>query len=420
MLNAKKERELAYVVIIDAIEPIVGSDNCEAAVVGGWKVMVRKGTFQAGDPAIYFEIDSHVDTTKPEFAFLEKKHGAVKTQKYTFGGKNPGFYSQGLLMAASDFGWTVESAQFAGGMSFIADEDKIQHIPGTESAFLTKKFGVTYYEPEDNKRKAKVNPDAKINAAFARHPKIAKKYGKYIKKNRFLRWVFMIIFGRKPIPSWPQEVKKTDEERIENRAWTLEDGEKLWVATEKIDGCSSTFHLRRAKGLKKAEYFVCSRNVVFDNPKAEENNYYKDTIGNVWQEMNVKYDIEKKLAQLLEERPTAEWVTLQAETFGAGVQKRDYGMKDHELRAFNLIYSDCGRLGTVKMKEILDKVDIPSVPIISEHMTLPSTIEELRAFVHSAPSAIDGGMKEGIVFRSLDGADSFKCVDPEFLIKYHG
>jgi hypothetical protein len=85
MLNKDGIRELAYVVYIDNIEPIEGSDNCEAAVIGGWKVMVRKNTFQPNDLAIYFEIDSKVDTTKPEFAFLEKKHGAIKTQKYTFG-----------------------------------------------------------------------------------------------------------------------------------------------------------------------------------------------------------------------------------------------------------------------------------------------------------------------------------------------
>ena len=125
MINKNTQmRELAYVVKIDAIEPIVGSDNCEAAVVGGWKVMVRKNTFQPNDLAIYFEIDSHVDTNKPEFAFLEKKHGNIKTQKYTFGGKNPGFYSQGLLMAAEDFGWNEEELH--------------------EGDFLTEKLGVTY------------------------------------------------------------------------------------------------------------------------------------------------------------------------------------------------------------------------------------------------------------------------------------
>ena len=105
MLNEKGNRELAYIVKIDDIEPIVGSDNCEAAIVGGWKIMTRKGTFEKGDLALYFEIDSKVPATE-QFAFLEKKHYKVKTQKYTFGGKG-NFISQGLLMSAEDFGGTV-------------------------------------------------------------------------------------------------------------------------------------------------------------------------------------------------------------------------------------------------------------------------------------------------------------------------
>ena len=398
MLNKDNQRELAYVVKIDAIEPIVGSDNCEAAVVGGWKIMVRKNTFQPNDLAIYFEIDSHVDTTKPEFAFLEKKHGNIKTQKYTFGGKNPGFYSQGLLMSAEDFGW-----------------DSL-----TEGEFLTEKLGVTYAVAEDNKRKAKNNPDAKINAVLARHPKFAKKYGKVVKNNKFLRWFFILIWGKKKDNrNWIPGVPKTDEERIENRAWTLEDQITEWIATEKIDGTSTTFYLNRGKAFTKPEFLVCSRNVVFDTPAKADRNFYQDSIGNVYLEMAGKYNMQTVLQKLLENRPSAEWIAVQAETFGQGVQKRDYGMKDHEIRAFNLLYSDCGRVGTLEMRDVLEPLGVPVVPIISEGMTLPGSIDELRAFVHSAPSAIDGGMKEGIVFRTLDGKDSFKCVDPEFLVKYH-
>lgn len=103
MLNKNGQRELCYVVTIDKIEPITGSDNCEAAVVGGWRIMTRKGTFKPGDLAIYFEIDSKVPETEV-FAFLEKKHYKVKTQKYTFGGKG-NFVSQGLLMHPKDFDW---------------------------------------------------------------------------------------------------------------------------------------------------------------------------------------------------------------------------------------------------------------------------------------------------------------------------
>ena len=47
------------------------------------------------------------------------------------------------------------------------------------------------------------------------------------------------------------------------------------------------------------------------------------------------------------------------------------------------------------------------------------TCEMLLTFAGSEPSRIDGGMREGIVFRSEDGVNSFKAVDNEFLLKYH-
>lgn len=418
MLDNTGTRQLCYVVTVDAVEPIPGKDRVECARVGGWTCMVPKGAFQAGDPGIYFEIDSQVPVDKEPFKFCEKYKGHIKTQKFKT--PNGQFWSQGLLMAAADFGWTIDFAQFAGDFGFIVDDKGVQHIPGENSAFLTEQLGITYYEIEDQKRKAPSAVDIYKKMA-QHHPKVFQKpFVKWLYKRDWGKKLLFVFFGKaKDKTAWPQEVRKTDEERIENRPWTLKNQDVEWIATEKIDGCSSTFHLRRGKGFKKSEYFVCSRNVVFDTPEANDKNYYKDTIGNVWLEMSIKYNIQEKLQQLLNERPEAEWVTLQAETFGFGVQKRDYGLKDHEIRVFNLIYSDCGRVGTLEMKKILDKIDLPCVPIISEGMILPQTIEELRAFVHSAQSEIDGKMKEGIVFRTLDGKDSFKCVDPEFLVRFH-
>ena len=80
MLDKNNIRQLAYVVIIDNILPIEGADRVEQAVVGGWRIMTRKGQFKPGDPAIYFEIDSKVPEAEP-FKFLESKHYKVKTQK---------------------------------------------------------------------------------------------------------------------------------------------------------------------------------------------------------------------------------------------------------------------------------------------------------------------------------------------------
>ena len=73
MLNEKGQRELAYVVEIDKILPIEGADRVELAIVGGWQIMVKKGQFNAGDLAIYFEIDSKLPEKEP-FLFLSDKH----------------------------------------------------------------------------------------------------------------------------------------------------------------------------------------------------------------------------------------------------------------------------------------------------------------------------------------------------------
>ena len=81
MLNKNNERELAYVVTIDNITPIEGYDRVELAHIMGWTVVVGKGEFNIGDPAIYFEIDSLVPSDRECFAFLEKRKYRIKTLK---------------------------------------------------------------------------------------------------------------------------------------------------------------------------------------------------------------------------------------------------------------------------------------------------------------------------------------------------
>lgn len=413
MLNAKSERELAYVVEVDGIEPIVGSDNCEAAVIGGWRVMVKKGEFQPGDLAIYFEIDSKVDPENLAFEFLAKKHFAVKTQKYTFGGKG-NFISQGLIMRPADLGWTVESAQFAGGVLYVVDAEGNQHFAEDESRFVTELLKVTYYVAEDNSRKSnKFDPNAALNRALARHPKLAKKYGKLIKNNKFARGLFMLLFGKKKVSDldqFPTFVSKTDEERIQNMPFILND-EGDWIVTEKIDGTSTTAALQVGK-FGKHKFWICSRNVAFG--KKNKSCFYET---NVYTEMCEKYKFEDVLANIAK-KFNAKTVALQGETYGATIQKRDYNMKDRDFRGFNL-YIDGKRMNSEEAEKLVAEYGIKWVPII-ETIKLPKTVDEMLTYAASAPSVIDGGMREGVVLRSIDATKSFKAVSNEFLLKYHG
>lgn len=401
MLNAKGERELAYVVKIDGISPIAGADRVELAHVGGWRIMVKKGQFQVGDYAIYFEIDSKVPEKEP-FMFLESKHFKVKTQKYFKGT----VISQGLLMALDDFILNSEVPSWVQSLKF-----QISKGVDIEHEGVTEVIGVTYAVEEDNKRKA-ASVD-KYKKMAQRRPNIFKKpWAKWMMRREWGRKVMFALFGKKKDKKngWPSWVSKTDEERVQNMTWILEDKSE-WIATEKIDGTSTTATYRRT-GRKKHEFYICSRNVVFDKP--DKGCYYET---NVYTEMAEKYHFEDVLAALVE-KYDLEWATLQGETYGAGIQKREYGLKEHDFVGFNLIFSNRGRLNSVEAKEILAEYGIPWVPILNEHFVLPDTVEELLA-IATDKSVIDGGMREGLVFRSQDGARSFKAVSNEFLLKYH-
>ena len=63
--------------------------------------------------------------------------------------------------------------------------------------------------------------------------------------------------------------------------------------------------------------------------------------------------------------------------------------------------------------------NLPHVPVLGD-IKLPATCDEVLALAEAEKSRIDGGMREGIVFRSEDGVHSFKAVSNEFLLKYHG
>ena len=408
MLNSKNERELAYVVRVDDIKPIDGRDRVECAVVGGWTIMVRKGQFHPGSLGIYFEIDSQVPEKEP-FMFLAQKKFKIKTQKYKT--PNGQFWSQGLLMAPEDFNWYMNDIRTA-IIEMDATNDEGYHAVNNESRFLTKRLGVTYAVAEDNTRKS--GSMDKYKKMAQRHPKLfTKKPIRWLMRRNWGKKLLFVLFGKKKDKKngWPAWVKKTDEERVQNMPWILQNKEP-WIATEKIDGTSTTFTMKRGK-FGKFDFYVCSRNVVFDKP--DKTCFYDS---NVYLEMAEKYDIENALKDILKSNPELEWVTIQGETYGPGIQKRDYSATEHEFAAFNFITSTEGRWNSLEAKELLSFYDIPWVPIIDKEFILPDTVEELLD-IATDMSVIDGEMREGLVFRSLDGAQSFKAVSNEFLMKYH-
>lgn len=382
------KRALAYIQHVTNIRPIDGADNIEQCNVLGWNLICKKGEFHEGDPCVYIEIDSKVPE-REEFEFLRAKGFKVKTMK--LGKFN--CISQGLAMPQSAF-------KELAGLS--------------EGTDVTDILGIKYSVQEDNTRKGNGDPNAKYKSMTARHQKIFKqKWARWMMRRSWGRKVMFFFFGKKKDNprGFPSFVSKTDEERVENQPWRIGDG-KTYIATEKLDGTSCTYALER-KGRNKFEFYVCSRNVRQQDEKQE---CYHDH--NIYWDLAFKYNIEQHLKDFLNQFPQLKWVCIQGEGVGF-VQGNPLKLKEDDLYVFNFKDSESGRYNSIAGRAIIEKMGMKWVPILGE-VQMPDTMEELKALATGKSKVNPDVMREGIVYRSLDGSDSFKNVSREYLIKHNG
>lgn len=410
MLNKNNERELAYLVIVDAITPM-NADRLECAHVGGWHCVVGKEEFKPGDLAVYFEIDSQLPDVEPfsSMEFLKSKNFKIKTQKIR------GEYSQGLLMPVSAFGWTIEKIWDAetGTETIYVDNAKDGELYCLEndSRFLTKKLNVTYAEPGDNVRKSEGIDKYKLMAQ--RHPTIFKqKWARWLMKRNWGRKLMFLFFGKKkdkkngwPVGKFPG-VAKTDQERVENMLWVLQD-KTPYIRTQKCDGSSGTFILAR-KPFGRFEFYVCSRNVRMMEPEQKcfyDQNYY-------W-EVAFKYHIKEKMKDYLKNHPHKTFVCWQGEICGPGIQNNPHGLSETHLYLFHMT-DDSGRWDIREAKSLWTHYNMEIVPIEDIEYILPDDIEELK---DSANGYYDPSVCEGKTKQNREGYVYYKTTDPTFSFK---
>ena len=417
MINSTTgQRELAYLVTIDAVTPIEGYDRVALAHVSGWTIVVGKDDFKPGDPAVYFEIDSKLPEVEPftDIEFLVKKHYKIKAQRMCKS------ISMGLLLPVAAFGWEIHEDGYVynpktGSCMFIDDETR----------FLTKELGVIYNEPDDNIRKAA--PADKYKKMSQRHPDLFKKKPiHWLMKHEWGKKLLFVFFGKKKdsktsFPTHFPYVHKSDEERIENCLYVFED-KTPWVKTTKIDGTSSTYILER-KPFNRREYYVCSRNVRQLTPN--QKTYHSD---NVYWSVDFKYHIRDFLEDMLKKYPDWNYVALQGETAGIGedggkIQGDPHSFGELRFFGYNFIDSENGRWNSVDAKNLTEKYGIEWVPIVDEKYILPD-VEDFENFKLSADGLCEApgaqGMREGYVYRNVENPNkSFKNVSRAYLLKHN-
>lgn len=356
-------RKLASIKAISDIIPIEGKDRIVLAMVDGWSVIVKKDEFKIGDRCVYIEIDS-VLPVKPEFEFLSKNNYRIKTMKMA------GVISQGICFPLS----VLPEGEYK-----LEDD-------------VTEVIGIKQYEKT-------MDRETEGNEVSTK----TKKYPKFLMR---FKWFRKLVLPKKQKKGFPDFISKTDETRIQNMPFILND-KREWIVTEKIDGQSGTFCLVRHKSRiplikDKFEYIVCSRNLRLG---AKDNSSY-------WR-VSDKYQIENALKNMIGDR---DWIALQGECIASNVQGNKYKVTEPDLYIFNLIYPT-GRMNSLTAQSICNQHGLKFVPIIATDYVLPDTVNEVLDYAHGQ-SQLHETLREGLVFRSKDGKQSFKAVDPLFLLKH--
>ena len=386
MLNNNGDRELAYIVKVLETKELPNYTNVHYIRILEWWCVAPKD-IKLGDLVVYFEVDSLLPKDDNRFSFLASKKFRIKPTKIC------GTVSQGLVLPLSDF----------------------PELKGCkEGDFVTDKLHVEKYDPESVNEGAVKSKVSDFQRTLDRHPKFFKNpIVKYLMKYKPVRFVLAKLFvlqKDKDKSKWPEWLPKTGSERIQNMPHLFGCKDK-YIITEKIDGASTSFILN-----EKDKYIVGSHNVI-KNPEigSAGGNFYKT---NVWAESGVNYSIESVLRSLKKEHKL-KTVAIQGETYGDGIQKRTYSLKNkHGFVVFH-IWFDGVRLPIKDMIAICDKYNIPYVHVYNYEYSIPDTVDQIIEDVDNSKSNIDGGDIEGFVFYSQDGQQNFKCVSPNFLLKYH-
>lgn len=192
----------------------------------------------------------------------------------------------------------------------------------------------------------------------------------------------------------PQHIRKSDSERIQNLAHFVNEvlpttDKSKWVATEKVDGTSTTWWKDEGNKLH-----VSTRN-------------YEVELDGKYLEMAKKYNIENLLS-------ANEW--LQAEMIGKRIQSNRLQLPDNQLLVFNY------HLNSSEKEDEIKRIMVPTYDL-----TMPDTVDGFIEQVNGIKSLVNPNVQaEGIVWTNVDGKEfhelsyrhNFKVINNTYLLKH--
>jgi RNA ligase (TIGR02306 family) len=330
-------RKMASIRIVDGIAPIEGADAIETAVIGGWKVVIRKGEFAVGDRVVYCEIDSWIPTELAPFLSKGKEprefNGVKGERLRTI--KLRGQLSQGLLLNLDNALPFTNSFQDGDDVSEVLNIQKWERPMNAQLAGMAK-------------------------------------------------------------GNFPSVIPKTDQERVQNLVKEIASAVNLqFEVTEKLEGSSMTCYL--IDGV----FGVCSRNLDL-----------KETEGNAFWQVARKERIEEKMRC-----GDGDWA-IQGELIGPGIQGNIYKLSEPEFRVFDVYNIQSGDyLMPIYRRALIERMGLKHVPVLLVDKDLGvGSVDEILQWADGASKIGAGPLREGIVFKQVNGGMTFKAISNSYLL----
>lgn len=353
------DRKLVTVREVFSVEPIPNADKIELVRIDGWQVVSGKDNFKPGDFCVFHEIDSFLPLTHSAYEWLKPK--AIK-----WNGKEgariksirlKGVLSQGLALPVSDF---PEIDNILKGAEELRGK-----IDWSETDF-SEILGVEKWEKSD----------------FSGTQNMQRK------------------------GSFPSDIPKTDEERIQN-VFNKINRKEMYQVTQKMDGASMTVFVS-----KNGEFGICSRN----------NELIEHEDNSFWKAAN-KYNIRDTLKSI--SRGTG--IAIQGELVGPGINGNKHKLNEIDFMVFNMFDIHDGMYYSPEItKELCEEWGLKHVPIITHRYFDFENIEEALRYAET----IQNG--EGVVFKKIKGFQpyffnkktmsphSFKIISNTYLLANDG
>jgi RNA ligase (TIGR02306 family) len=358
---------VCYVGAIGEIVPIIGADNLELALVGGWQAIVKKDEYKVGNLVVIATTDAVIpQDLSDEIGVTNylRKGGRVRTVKLR------GVYSECLIMSKN----TIPALR--------------KHPTIAEGEDLMELLGIFKYEP----------PAVQVQLSSGRKIKYHQNpnFGVYYK--------------------FPN---------LKNVAglFTEHDGVQI---TRKLHGTNARYGIVKKSRLSfwdkvrkffgnewiDYEYVYGSHNVE----KGSDSQGFYDT--DVWRTVAENYKIKEKLWAYVKAQTDGigSGIILYGEIYGAGIQKNyDYGLKDIQFAGFDFVEDGVYQSTFFAQHVIENLLGLLHVPILY-HGLWSQEIQDKFVF----NNFIEGTKipHEGIVIKHVTGERKkvAKVINPDYLI----